>query len=235
MDEAGAESAGRTDSGETNPHREYLQARYLSLALELKAGVLSPEDFSKKLTEERLKLEDNAEKDGLTELYSRKHMEGEIDRELRERGGKGGVGLVMVDLDNFKGVNDQFGHPAGDRVLKAFSKMAMEILENTGGSAGRWGGEEFILLIPETDTRRLGDICDKLGEHIRSEAGPQSGISRIQTASMGAVTSVAGENGEQLIDRADKLLYEAKNAGRDRVILENSDGTKKISEFGTGK
>lgn len=125
--------------------------------------------------------------------------------------------LIMVDIDHFKEVNDTFGHPIGDKVLQAFAYL-MQVNIRKVDHIGRWGGEEFMLVLPKTTlTQAL-----HLAESIRLEVnGYPFEIAGNKTASFGVAQVRSGESVEELIERVDKVLYAAKGNGRNQVMSDN--------------
>ncbi len=155
--------------------------------------------------------------DGLTGLYTRNHFFAEADKQLRiARRYQRPISAIMVDIDHFKRINDTYGHPVGDEVIRV---VAARLREATRGSdvLGRYGGEEFAVVTPET-----GESAARLAERLRevvcrdpvpTEAGPLA-----MTISVGiAHVDRRGEHLRQLLARADAALYEAKERGRNRV------------------
>jgi len=157
--------------------------------------------------------------DPLTVVLNRRGLEQALQRELaRYRRYGDDVTVVMVDLDHFKQVNDRYGHAAGDDVLVRVAEFLTSQLRQTD-VVGRYGGEEFVLLLPHTDIKqakpKLESICEALG--LNEYIGPSSNV-RV-TASMG-VTSVHGRMPvapADLLAEADEALYAAKAGGRNRV------------------
>jgi diguanylate cyclase (GGDEF)-like protein len=124
----------------------------------------------------------------------------------------------MVDIDHFKNVNDEWGHPVGDLALKHFVAVCRSIMRQHD-VVGRVGGEEFALLLPETEHDAALGATERLRRSIQEqpvEAGPGLGTFHI-TISAGVVLHEAGEEPMQLWSRADSLMYEAKKAGRNCV------------------
>lgn len=171
------------------------------------------------LTSARLEkeLRDQARIDNLTGVFNRRAMEELSQRELARVSRHGRpLSLIMVDIDHFKRLNDNHGHQAGDMVL---SKLA-GILKNNLRSQDfviRYGGEEFLLLLPDTDLDRAGLAAEKLRVYVR-ETGFGSQGDLKATISLGAAEFQPGEDWEQLVGRADAALYQAKEQGRDRVV-----------------
>ncbi len=160
-------------------------------------------------------LRHRADHDSLTELYNRyafqQHLEEEIHR--AERYG-GTFSLIMFDLDRFKTVNDRCGHDVGDQVLQRVSSLAADEVRDADILA-RWGGEEFMVLLPETDIDSAGVVAERIRAQIeRTDFEGPGGI----TISLGLAGSRAGESEEMLIRRVDRALYQAKASGRNRAV-----------------
>ena len=148
-------------------------------------------------------------------------MEESLDRELRRARREGyQLGLRMVDLDHFKALNDGFGHAAGDAVLRAIGGF---LLSGVRGEdvACRFGGEEFVLILPKAspaDTRRRAEALREGVKRLR--LGPSGTVLPTVTMSIGVASAPDdGETGEDLLSSADEALYRAKEAGRDRVVV----------------
>ena len=158
--------------------------------------------------------------DGLTGLHNRRYLDSHLqtlfDRAMSRRRP---LSVMITDLDRFKAINDTFGHDGGDAVLREFARR---LRKNVRGIdlACRFGGEEFVVVMPDTD----GAIAEKVAERVRSEieravfeVGAGEGVP--VTVSVGVATlNRAGDSVETLMKRADAALYEAKNGGRNRVV-----------------
>ena len=155
--------------------------------------------------------------DFLTGAWNRAEILGFLQRELaRARRDVTNVGIVLVDVDHFKKVNDQFGHEAGDCVLKEIAKRLVNALREYDG-VGRYGGEEFLLVIPGCDLATTVRRADQIRELISSRPIPTSTGTTTVTLSMGATVAESSTNSEQLVRSADMALYQAKHNGRNRV------------------
>lgn len=174
-------------------------------------------------------LEDAANHDHLTEALSRKRLEA-VAREYILRAGKFGrpLSLLIIDLDHFKRINDTYGHAGGDEVLREFARMTRASLRD-GDALGRLGGEEFGVLLPNTDTAGALAIARRLREesetHLISGAFGECHYS----ISVGIATWREGENFDRLSLRADRALYTAKNAGRNRVLVDDVPATEPLA------
>lgn len=147
--------------------------------------------------------------DSLTEIYNRRKFESVFADELEKSGqGLRPLCLLIFDIDHFKRINDQYGHPVGDQVLIRLTRWVAERLRQTDTFA-RWGGEEFILLLPRTRREEAFGLAERLREGLAVEVFTQT--IRL-TVSMGVAQLRPGETGASLIGRADQYLYEAKRS-----------------------
>ena len=160
--------------------------------------------------------------DELTGLGNRRLIDQQFEREI-ERGRRyaRALSVVVVDFDNFKRLNDRHGHAVGDRALKLFAELAKSTLRGAD-AIGRWGGEEFILLLPDTAGASAMITVERLLGRVRAAALEVNGENVPFTASAGVTTTLCDEPPEIVIDRADKALYEAKAQGRDRAVRSES-------------
>jgi len=206
------------------------------------AGILSLYDFvPRQFDQERLKLLDilasfaamaidNAQlhartrlmaiTDALTGLYNRRYFQQMFSRELNRaiRYGKP-LSLIMLDVDDFKKFNDTYGHPHGDKVLGTMGDILLEALRGTD-FAFRYGGEEFIVLLPETDFSSALHVAERLRESVeqKSAAELRGIVPHGVTASVGVVSYPRdGETRDELLMSVDELLYQAKEYGKNRV------------------
>ncbi len=158
-------------------------------------------------------LRDLASNDALTGLYNRRHAEETLRAEAqRARRTKNPLSIVLIDIDHFKKVNDTHGHGVGDEVLKALGDDLRERLRGTD-MACRWGGEEFMLILPNTDAAGAALMMEKLCEYI---ARPRKDIPDI-TISAGIAQYDGDENVDPTLEVADQNLYAAKDGGRNQV------------------
>jgi diguanylate cyclase (GGDEF)-like protein len=157
--------------------------------------------------------------DALTGLWNRRHFDEQLERVLAETDRFGGsCALVICDIDLFKQVNDNYGHDAGDVVLVRVAEVLREGVRTVDVCA-RLGGEELALILPQTALEGAVELADRLRLQIEALAVAHAGITVRVTVSMGVATYRAGEPGKaQLFKRADEKLYEAKHAGRNRVV-----------------
>jgi diguanylate cyclase (GGDEF)-like protein len=168
-------------------------------------------------------LDGAARTDQLTSLPNRRHLDEVLAAALSAGGRPGGaVSGLVIDLDHFKRVNDTFGHTTGDRVLEHVAEVLREAVR-TEDTIGRWGGEEFLAVLPHTDELGAARIADRIRQIVRdtpynNRAGDRS---ITITLSIGCATSLAGGK-DELIHRADQALYGAKAAGRDGVLSASS-------------
>ncbi len=155
-----------------------------------------------------------ANTDELTQLANRRSIAETVSAELArfERYG-GAFSLVLIDMDHFKTVNDQFGHAVGDQALVALAARAQEVLRDAD-TLGRWGGEEFIVLMPETAYIQALQKASSLCRHVAAQ--PLVGDHTV-SISCGVTTVAHGDTADVLLQRADTALYAAKHGGRNRA------------------
>lgn len=155
--------------------------------------------------------------DSLTGLYNRWHLDDVLAREgstARRHGDQ--LSIVLFDIDHFKHVNDAYGHPAGDLVLVEFARRMTDQLR-AGDIAGRWGGEEFLLILPRTDMAGAIRVAERV--RVATAAKPVIGTAeRIPITVSGGCSSGSTETSGELVGVADTRLYEAKAAGRNRIV-----------------
>lgn len=172
-----------------------------------------------KLAEARSQLETLATTDALTGLFNRRQILERFEEEL-ERAQRGGVGLscIMLDVDLFKRVNDVYGHQKGDEVLKMIANQT-RIALRAYDVVGRYGGEEFIALLPGTDLETACAVAERLRQDIQATVvlRTPTGQPQPSTVSLGLTQWRSGDTVDALIHRADEALYRAKAAGRNRV------------------
>jgi diguanylate cyclase (GGDEF)-like protein len=155
--------------------------------------------------------------DELTSLVNRRRMHEVLAAEERRQAEGRGTCIALLDLDFFKQVNDQYGHAAGDAVLRGFSDVARASLRANDVLA-RWGGEEFLLLLPDAVPEDARQVLERMAERVHTM--PVEGLQgRRISFSAGLATRRIGEPFAEAIHRADKALYAAKQAGRDRIVL----------------
>lgn len=156
--------------------------------------------------------------DSLTSLYTRRHFatvaEGEIKRACRYARP---LSVIMLDIDRFKRVNDTYGHTVGDQILQGVAKSCRQELRKVD-VVGRYGGDEFVILLPENDLAAARQVAERLRKSIAQRQLTTAKGSATVTASLGVATVDCEETTlEQLLSRADQALYAAKKGGRDRV------------------
>jgi diguanylate cyclase (GGDEF)-like protein len=178
------------------------------------AIALANADAQAQLVRKNAQLEQLSVSDALTGLSNRLRLDQVLDQECARRARSGAaVSVILLDLDHFKSVNDQHGHPAGDRVLVTIGELLKAGSRQTD-EVGRWGGEEFLVVCRDTDLAGARALAQKLRQRIAAQ--DFKGVGR-RTASFGVAQLTDGEDVEGLLARADVALYRAKRTGRDRV------------------
>lgn len=169
---------------------------------------------------QRLKeLEQLAMLDPLTKLPNRRYLERQVEARLAELARQGWpFGVIFMDLDRFKAINDGHGHEAGDQVLVMVSR-ALELSSRPFDLVGRWGGEEFLAVIPNVDQKALGAVAQRYRMLVANCALYREGEPLRATISLGATLAQPDDNPDSLLARADQLMYHSKTNGRDQVTL----------------
>jgi len=154
--------------------------------------------------------------DRLTRLYNRARIEVVLDKEAdRVRRYGESLSVIMLDVDHFKRVNDEHGHDAGDAVLVTLARI-LKISLRSSDTVGRWGGEEFMIILPQTGSVQAMEVAEKVRVAIATAAFP---VVAHKTASFGVATYDPAETVANLLVRADQALYAAKHGGRNRIEL----------------
>ncbi|ULK96005.1 diguanylate cyclase [Bradyrhizobium sp. I71] len=185
--------------------------------------------ISRDITEQKrleTRLETLAIEDSLTGLANRRRFDERLKEEwARAYRDRSSLALLMIDVDHFKAYNDEYGHPAGDACLRLVAKIIAAETQRAGDLAARYGGEEFAVLLPNIDTAG----CARIGERIRS-AIHEAGLVHSTNLPAGCVTASVGgatcrpalertAGVASLVEAADRALYAAKDAGRDRLVM----------------
>jgi len=194
------------------------------------------EETMKKLKRANKKLENVSYTDSLTSLYNRRYFNHVYAKEIkRAKRNNNYITFMMIDIDFFKQYNDTYGHVEGDYALKSVAKVLKDTLKRPGDYVFRLGGEEFGVLLAETDcsnsAKLARDICDAVREReIKHET---SKVHEFVTVSIGVTCCIADDalEDEVLISRADEMLYEAKESGRDRYVITSNVSSAKAQVY----
>jgi diguanylate cyclase (GGDEF)-like protein len=157
--------------------------------------------------------------DSLTGLFNSRHLHERLQAEMeRAQRYQRPLSLLVIDCDNFKRINDNFGHLEGDKVLQTLAKVIGQCLRRTD-SAYRYGGEEFVLILPEAEIGAAGMLAERLRQGFADETvRSDNGLEIRCTVSVGLAAYQSGETESQFIRRADEANYEAKRRGKNCVV-----------------
>ena len=194
----------------------YLKRAVLTMAQELEALITQ-------LKSEKDKLEELAYTDPLTGLSNRRFFLEEMKRVIETaRRYREPLSIMMLDVDNFKRINDEYGHDVGDMTLK---QLAEVIRKNTRSSdiAARFGGEEFIVALPKTDERGALMVAERIRQEFKKSKVQVDGKEIGTTVSIGIASFEEGYDLDRLIKEADEALYEAKRTGKDKVVIRREE------------
>jgi len=172
----------------------------------------------------RVSLHDQSIRDPLTDLFNRRYLDETLEREIHRAARlQRSVAVIMLDIDHFKRFNDTFSHEAGDILLRELGVFLKQQIRG-GDFACRYGGEEFILILPEISLEDLRQSAERLRKKVKELHIPYAGgaLEPI-TLSLGiALFPVHGATGKAVVHAADEALYEAKHQGRDRIVVAHS-------------
>jgi diguanylate cyclase (GGDEF)-like protein len=161
--------------------------------------------------------------DTLTKISNRRGFEDRLNAEwgraLRERLP---ISILMMDIDRFKNYNDIYGHQQGDTALKAFAEISSKTIRRSVDFAARWGGEEFIILLPVTDMNGAAEVAENIRKNIEAAVIPTGDEAETRiTVSIGvnSITPNTSASIKEFIEKADQALYKAKELGRNRFVI----------------
>ena len=199
--------------------RETVGSHIILLAME---DITERKQLEKVLEKCNQKFEKMSATDGLTQIANRRHFDEALAHEYSRHARSGAeLSLIMLDIDYFKAFNDNYGHICGDECLRQIAQVLTDCTGRPADLVARYGGEEFVCILPETDRNGAVAIAEKILHGIRSSAIPHkaSSMAEYVTASLGVATvrcTVDG-SGLDIVAQADRLLYQAKSCGRNRL------------------
>ena len=194
--------------------------------------LIQQSQLQQKLEAVNLELQRLVTIDGLTQVANRRRFEEYFNHEWqRMKRDKCPLCLIICDVDFFKLYNDTYGHRVGDRCLQKIAKAIKDIIKRPGDLVARYGGEEFAVILPNTDTEGATHVADNICQVVRTLAIPHknSQVSPYVTLSAGFTTEIPQPDSdmEEMISAADRALYQAKIAGRDRFVQNKYFTTQK--------
>lgn len=162
-------------------------------------------------------LQEKVYQDALTGLPNRRYLEKYLSSKLDELSRYGWVfGLIFLDIDHFKVINDTHGHDVGDEALNMISRTLVNS-SRSFDTVGRWGGEEFVVLVTNVDREKLRRVAERYRRMVESSFLAVAGTTLRMTISLGATLARIDDSMDSLVKRADDLMYQSKQAGRNRV------------------
>ncbi len=200
-------------------------AKNYLMQLERDAAFFALREMKKQLERSNLKLKKLSMLDGLTGIANRRHFDSSLQEEYqRAKETRSPLSLILIDIDHFKLYNDSYGHQPGDDCLKQVATTIANECKKSSDLAARYGGEEFVVLLPDTNTNNAVLVAERIREKIEflRKEHKSSSTSKHVTVSLGISTLLAdGQiSAEELLERADKALYNAKEDGRNQVAID---------------
>jgi diguanylate cyclase (GGDEF)-like protein len=216
-------------SGKLQAQSDELRTLNLSLEEKVSERTRQLELANRQLREEKVTLQITSITDGLTDLYNRTYVLERFDQEVGEaKRYRKKLSVIMFDLDHFKRVNDFFGHQVGDTVLQRVAQIFQYTMRDSD-LIGRYGGEEFLIVLPETDCTEASLVAERIRRDVEGQKWSES---QLKVTISGGVAEYGGGNAEQLIRRADSLMYQAKQRGRNRIVSETTINRKPSADVG---
>ncbi|HZC74032.1 MAG TPA: diguanylate cyclase [Jatrophihabitans sp.] len=208
--------------GLRNGAHDYLRKPFEPAELVARVGAAAKvKRLQDELRARNAELERLSRTDMLTELANRRHIEDELRRyESAARRRDEHLGVVLFDIDRFKHINDTYGHGIGDEVLREIARRARSVLR-TEDEVGRWGGEEFLVIAPRADAAQLVVIAERIRCRISETPVRVADVELTVTMSGGCAVGPI-DTPDALVQAADRRLYAAKAAGRDRIVGEDA-------------
>ncbi|HPF22552.1 MAG TPA: GGDEF domain-containing protein [Hyphomonas sp.] len=180
------------------------------------ATIASQHEFQLKRYQRQL--ESLASTDPLTGLLNRRFFRISAEDEIQRQRRAGGMAAIVVfDIDSFKSVNDRFGHHTGDAVLKRIAEIAYSELRGPFDKLGRWGGEEFVILLSSVSREQAWIVCERLRERLEAAVIEHGGAKLSITASFGYEMLTSDSTLDRVLESADRALYVSKQSGRNRI------------------
>ncbi|MFK7957620.1 MAG: diguanylate cyclase, partial [Lysobacterales bacterium] len=207
----------------------YLTRVFNNMVERLEHGRQQVEKTSQTLRQQNRSLKVLSNTDSLTGLYNRQHLTNRLERLLSaSEEGRTPFAILMIDLDRFKALNDDYGHVAGDEAIRRIAEHIRDTLRKSDYAA-RFGGEEFVVLLPKVDAPHAFELAERLRLAVASTPVHFDHHQLRVTASIGVASYPEhGRNGDLLIRRADAALYEAKDQGRNTTVVASGPGLKVI-------
>ncbi len=168
-------------------------------------------------------LEEDSNLDGLTKVFNRRALDRYLDSITQKEHLKHELHLLILDIDDFKSINDTFGHVVGDKILIFIANLLRNTLRD-GDKVFRYGGEEFVIILNRITAKKCEEIAERILHTISTNTLLYKGNSVKVTISIGATKYLDGDDPESLIDRADRALYTSKTQGKNRMNVEFNNG-----------
>lgn len=211
---------------ETENDRELyriLVGEYKELLEQMKRMVKVSDIMENKLNLVRRSIDEISKFDFLTNVYNRRHFDKILTEEWnKNEQANNPLAIIMIDIDNFKEYNDKYGHVEGDKCLQNISRIIKNVINQSNNVVSRYGGEEFIALISNSDLEKAKCIAENIRKSIEGLGIPhEASEHEIVTVSIGVATAIPNMQlkSEDLIVMADQALYRAKSSGKNRVAI----------------
>jgi len=216
-------------SSKLQAQSEELKTLNQSLEEKVRERTRQLEVANRQLREEKITLQITSITDGLTGVHNRTYALERLEQEVGEaKRYRKNLSVIMFDLDHFKRVNDFFGHQVGDSVLQRVAQIFRYTMRESD-LIGRYGGEEFLIVLPETDCAEAALVAERIRRDVEAQSWSEP---QLHVTISGGVSEYGGGSAEQLIRRADSLMYQAKQLGRNRIVSETTLNRRASADAG---
>jgi len=202
---------------------ESLTNKFNDIQNHMSDEVIKANKVISQLTQQVKALEETSKLDALTRVFNRRALSSYLTTVCSKENLKYELHMLIMDIDDFKVINDKYGHVAGDRILIFIANILKKTLRD-GDKIFRYGGEEFIIILNRTDKEKCLQIAQRLLKLVSSNKLIYKGETINVTMSMGTAMLLNGDTPDSLIERADKALYKAKENGKNQICSEIADG-----------
>ncbi len=200
-----------------------IQEKFDALQNNMSEEVHKANEIIARLSKEVKELEKNSNLDPLTKIFNRRALDSYLEKVCEKGHLNHELHLLMLDIDDFKSINDAYGHVAGDKLLIYITKLLRKALRD-GDKLFRYGGEEFIIVLNRVKNDSCMDIAKRILELVSSNRLIYQGQSLFVTISIGATRYRDGDTPSSLVERADRALYKSKNSGKNQINVELESG-----------
>jgi len=200
-----------------------ITTKFNEIQLHMTQEIQKANEIIQMLSSQIKDLEEDSNLDGLTKVFNRRALNTYLQSITKKGSLKHELHLLILDIDDFKHINDTYGHIAGDKILIFLANLLRKTLRD-GDKVFRYGGEEFVIILNRITTQKCVEIAKRILQNVSTNTLLYKAQSVNITLSIGATKYLPGDTPESLIERADKALYRSKSAGKNQLNMEDTNG-----------